>query len=311
MVFSSALKASLVIWCASSMMKTLVPVARRLIAHVLAQLAHFVDAAIGGGVDFDHVHGAPGRDFLAARADPAGHIRGAVHAVEAAGQDARHGGLAGSALPREDVAVRDAILRDGVLERGLDVLLIHHVGERLGPVFPGDDLVHGWANARPRVIRGTQVKPLPLLPSGPGGVCSRLSHGARDLTIDYRITRSPVILIIDARSHAAPPPPLQPAERNVGPGVAPSHTTGPGRAKWKRPRRTRSRSTIPTATCAPAMRARAAFAIRFTPARSSSITICGAASRHARGDRGSPRPADRRRPSRVSAAWVAFHRGTI
>src|SRR5450759_1367345 len=36
--------------------------------------------------------------------------------------------------------------------------------------------------ARPRVIRGTRVKPLPLLPSRPGAVCSRPLHGARDLT---------------------------------------------------------------------------------------------------------------------------------
>ena len=36
--------------------------------------------------------------------------------------------------------------------------------------------------ARPRVIRGTQAKPLPLLPSGPGGVCSRPLHEARSLT---------------------------------------------------------------------------------------------------------------------------------
>src|SRR3954447_12731172 len=36
--------------------------------------------------------------------------------------------------------------------------------------------------ARPRVIRGTQVKPLPLLPSGPGGVCSRPLHEARGLS---------------------------------------------------------------------------------------------------------------------------------
>jgi len=39
--------------------------------------------------------------------------------------------------------------------------------------------------ARPRVIRGTQVKPLPLLPSGPGGVCSRPLHEARSLTNTY------------------------------------------------------------------------------------------------------------------------------
>ena len=39
----------------------LVAVARRLVADVFAQFAHFVDAAIGGGVDFDDVHGAAGR----------------------------------------------------------------------------------------------------------------------------------------------------------------------------------------------------------------------------------------------------------
>ena len=39
--------------------------------------------------------------------------------------------------------------------------------------------------ARPRVIRGTRVKPLPLLPSGPGGVYSRPLHGARSLTRDH------------------------------------------------------------------------------------------------------------------------------
>src|SRR5438874_8686224 len=41
-------------------------------------------------------------------------------------------------------------------------------------------------NARPRVIRGTRTAPLPLLPSGPGGVCGRPLHGARDLTRDHR-----------------------------------------------------------------------------------------------------------------------------
>src|SRR5262245_23366961 len=40
--------------------------------------------------------------------------------------------------------------------------------------------------ARPRVIRGTRTAPLPLLPSGPGGVCSRPLHGARDLTSIHR-----------------------------------------------------------------------------------------------------------------------------
>ena len=36
-------------------------VARRLIAHVLAQFAHFVDAAVRRRVDLDHVHRAAAR----------------------------------------------------------------------------------------------------------------------------------------------------------------------------------------------------------------------------------------------------------
>src|SRR5438270_10027828 len=47
--------------------------------------------------------------------------------------------------------------------------------------------------ARPRVIRGTRTAPLPLLPSGPGGVCSRPLHGARDLTSLYRSTAAFVV----------------------------------------------------------------------------------------------------------------------
>ena len=43
--------------------------------------------------------------------------------------------------------------------------------------------------ARPRVIRGTQAEPLPLLPSGSGGVCSRPLHEARGLTTTHAITR--------------------------------------------------------------------------------------------------------------------------
>src|ERR1700730_1667600 len=46
--------------------------------------------------------------------------------------------------------------------------------------------------ARPRVIRGTRAKPLPLLPSGPGGVHSRPLHEARSLTTTHANMR-PVI----------------------------------------------------------------------------------------------------------------------
>ena len=133
----------------------------------------------------------PDGDLAATGAHAAGRGRGSLDAVQAARQDARDGGFAGAALARKDVAVGDALLRDGVLERGLDVLLVDHVLERLRAVFAGDDLVHGVGRtARPRVIRGTRTAPLPLLPSGPGGVCGRPLHGARDLTSIHRSMRA-------------------------------------------------------------------------------------------------------------------------
>src|SRR5579884_4497503 len=47
-----------------------------------------------------------------------------------------------------------------------------------------------WAAyARPRVIRGTRAAPLPLLPSGPGGVHGCPLHGARSLTTSHANTR--------------------------------------------------------------------------------------------------------------------------
>ena len=86
----------------------LVAVARRPVADVLAQLAHFVDAAIGGRVDFDDVRRVAGGDFQAAGAHAAGLGGGSLDAVQAARENARDGGLAGAALSGEDVAVRDA-----------------------------------------------------------------------------------------------------------------------------------------------------------------------------------------------------------
>ena len=79
---------------------------------------------------------------------PQGVGRGPLFAVQAPRQDARHGGLAGTALAGKDVAVRDALLRDGVLERGLDVFLADQFGEGLGPVLAGDDLIHAVAEPK-------------------------------------------------------------------------------------------------------------------------------------------------------------------
>ena len=71
-VFRSALKASLGDLVRFVDDEDFVAVARRPVADVLAQLAHLVDAAIGGGVDFDDVDAAAGGDFFTTGAHAAG-----------------------------------------------------------------------------------------------------------------------------------------------------------------------------------------------------------------------------------------------
>src|SRR5581483_6033488 len=93
-------------------------VARGAVAGGLAELADFIDATIGGGVDFDDVDGGAGLDFLATVADAAGFGDGVVGglAIQGHGEDSRDGGFADAAVPAEDVAVGNALLLDGVLE---------------------------------------------------------------------------------------------------------------------------------------------------------------------------------------------------
>jgi hypothetical protein len=133
-----------------------------------------------------------------------------MNTIQAAGKNAGYGGLPGSALTGKDVPVRDAIAFDGVRKSSLNRLLADQFRESLGPILPGDDLIHVASRsvkspkavpsrlrlgftappgnrsrevfARPRVIRGTRAKSLPLLPSGPSGVHNRPLHEARSLT---------------------------------------------------------------------------------------------------------------------------------
>ena len=180
----------------------LVAVARRAVADVFAQLAHLVDAAVRRRVDLDHVGGVVLRDLDAGRADAAGRNGRPLDAVQAAGEDTRDCRFAGAALARQDVAMRDTALLNCVLEGGADMLLPDDAGEVMWPELAGADLVGlgSWIgsacghvgdllNARPRVIRGTRFEPLPLLPSGPGGVCGLPLHGARGLTINHATMR--------------------------------------------------------------------------------------------------------------------------
>ena len=118
------------------------------------QFANLVDAAIGGGVDFDHVDGVSLTDLDAGVADAAGFGGGALGAayfsaaVERHGHNARNGGFADAAVPRENVAVGDAVLRERVQKGASDVVLPGYVGKTLRAVFAGQNLItHGWTRS--------------------------------------------------------------------------------------------------------------------------------------------------------------------
>ena len=121
--------------------ENLVAVPRRAKTDALAQLAHLIDTAVGGGVDFNNVHRATGRDLQATRTDAARGGRWPINAVQTARHDASDGGFPGPALPAENVAVGDPALVNRVIQRGLDVCLTHQLRKRLGSVFPRDDLI--------------------------------------------------------------------------------------------------------------------------------------------------------------------------
>ena len=116
----------------------------------LAEFADFVDAAVGGGVDFDHVDGVAGANFGAGFADAAGlgyrmiFFRKPERQFSAMRQNAGDCGFADAAVSAEDVAVGGASLFDGVLQGAGDVLLSDDLGELLRTVLAGQDgVAHG------------------------------------------------------------------------------------------------------------------------------------------------------------------------
>ena len=63
--------------------------------------------------------------------------------VDGLGQNTGTGGLAGAAGTGEQVGVAHLTVGHLALERIGDVLLAHHLGKGLGPVFAVQRLVHG------------------------------------------------------------------------------------------------------------------------------------------------------------------------
>ena len=133
-------------------------VARRVVARALAQLAHLLDAVVGGAVDLLHVERGAGRDLHAGGALAArlGGRPVALRAVEGLGQDARGGRLADAARAREQEGVADAAGGERVLQRARDGALAHDLVEGLGPPFAREDEVgHGEkGRGRPHVNPG-------------------------------------------------------------------------------------------------------------------------------------------------------------
>ena len=123
----------------------LVARARRRIAHAVVDLAHVVDAGVGSGVHFQHVHVPAFHDRLAMHAEHR-HVDGrALHrsvrqfVVQRAGENARGGGLADAAHAGQDPGLRNApgfervrngadhgVLADQILETGGAVFARQH-----------------------------------------------------------------------------------------------------------------------------------------------------------------------------------------
>src|SRR5216684_5911195 len=121
----------------------LIAVARGTIPGGVAQFANLIDAAIGGGVDLDHVHGPAGAYFDTGFAHSTGFWRriGGRAAVERHGQNAGNRGLADTPVTAEDIAVRDALLLNGVFQGAGHVLLPDHLGKPLRTVFSRQYLI--------------------------------------------------------------------------------------------------------------------------------------------------------------------------
>ena len=109
-------------------------------------LADVLDPGVGGGIDLEHVHVAAARNFPASVADPAGIGRGALIAVQGAGEQPRGGRLPHAARPREHERLVDASTRERVAECLRDGLLPDDLVEALGPPLAGEDGVHERAD---------------------------------------------------------------------------------------------------------------------------------------------------------------------
>src|SRR5208282_4320587 len=158
-------------------------VARRTVAQIFDYRARVIDLAVSGAVDLTHVERAAAAD-LDARGTLAARLGGrTLLAIEAARENSCGRGLADAANPGEQKRVRYSVALQRFAERARHVLLAHQLREALRSPFARKYEMCGWGfghreifshgTARRMIARhpcGTGCQPVPLLPSGPGGV---------------------------------------------------------------------------------------------------------------------------------------------
>ena len=132
----------------------LVFIARRPVTSSVSKFANLIDAAVGRGVNLDHVHRIASpylRTALAAltwlrtRAEIAANC---VTAVQGHSQYSGDGRLSNAAMSAKDISVRDASLGERIHECDRHVLLTGDVGEALWAVFSSKDEVSHRGCAR-------------------------------------------------------------------------------------------------------------------------------------------------------------------
>ena len=102
--------------------------------------AHVLHARAACGIQFVDVRVRAGRNLRAVLARAVRIGRGTVLAEQGLRQKARRGGLARTARSAEQVGMAHFVLLDGVANSALDMVLAHHVSERLRTVFPVQSL---------------------------------------------------------------------------------------------------------------------------------------------------------------------------
>ena len=112
---------------------------RRTILYVLPNLAHFIDAAITGAIDFENVLIIAAGDGFAVVALIARRWRWAVNAIQGLRENARRAGLADAACAREEISMSDALTLQGIDQGLRDGFLANQIAELLRPITAGED----------------------------------------------------------------------------------------------------------------------------------------------------------------------------